>query len=1313
MSETLKNSIPLTEVVSPLLNDAEYASKLEGVFRNINDNFLQLANRDFVKGESGASVDIKEVDLINEDGTLTIYGQRLKSSVENLSVNKDEYTDVKYTDEDGVEHTLNIFDNLYANPGKLQMIYNTANDNTTPVAISSLYYVFLDGRYANNVIGKIDDGQYTNIKDMSCILVYDNSISGFKALENAFPTIYYEKGIGLCWQINGNPSGIPVQGIPGKNGADATLHIVKCNSIEETDDMIIRAEVDSIYGMYDGYSKLEDDISQYDGRGALILITNVDKGFYFGYLRVENGKLYAYCDQETAINYGIETEAIINTMKKINLLNKGEDASSGIKGLFIPMQQEKDGVQPVHMLSATSITNTEGQSSDLKADFIFTPINDINKLNVNEIDVLQVDKYLYLRISKSAIDGETINVDKNLCEPYKYTLKYKLTNIAKDVNDTWFGVLSSNGDDIIGSRAFGKVKGVELNDNNIIYYTRACSERGKRIDDNDYTTNHIETMPIAFAERLSNSGVTKSNIGIYRWELCNVVDEFDIDELKQLNVAKYSFPAEFSVVYTTTVNPSNSSNFMWFNAQHFAGQADLGIDDENNNDGQIDKGTYSKRYAVLGWNTGNNDSVLEFVKFVPIYDNDFNVGEDTALNLNYNVNITGDEANPQRSITVHGSINCDDLSVYHLTATGEISNIFTHDDIVGEKGIKLGKKLNSDDYNFVVNSNGQIDTDADINTSGNVSANSLNVNSQTHTKRLETNDLRLMSANGKTHIFAGFGDSNTVSNSDNYFNVELNDVDTFNIRRKNVNGEDFVGTPEQRNLAQPIISSDTPIRQYNKSNIIVSNEPQDGSNLCYYGVSSIVSNPDSTEKPYDGGAGVSGKTTGKPFVINPDFDHVKNFNIHRMSINSKAGTQVKVNISSIPHPSYRSFNTNTRILYKEQGYTRELDDKSTTEINIDRCLETFKIQRYTKDGAIIRFDRSQPIYMSFDGTYTYLTHIGIKGENSNSRWPVMMSNSYVRIGLYYKITTPNGDLLTNYTKVAEHRYTLDYTSSNNSNNNGYAWTGYTKKAGSPGGDTAWRYYPYAFEPKQFVINPKGTFTDATGKQISLEPEYNKIADAYDNGNVVEFFVFPEMYLRTMGQQYAGKPKEVVCGLEAHTFIPVANIPSVSSYSTIIKNLRQDSNIKKYAAMWDSSGGLSVKNKVGTISFAAREIPDGGATTKITTICEDGIVIRSGDHVFGIGAGAQVYDHIANGYNTKGAQDPTWNPNTGMTASYLENEPILFYHTTSADYYYDDKKPKTGGTDLKGYALRTHAIPLKDIFAVVKMMNTGSFAKYGV
>ena len=52
---------------------------------------------------------------------------------------------------------------------------------------------------------------------MSCILVYDKDVSvtieqdgntytvngGFRMLTNAFPYVYYESGVGLCWKING------------------------------------------------------------------------------------------------------------------------------------------------------------------------------------------------------------------------------------------------------------------------------------------------------------------------------------------------------------------------------------------------------------------------------------------------------------------------------------------------------------------------------------------------------------------------------------------------------------------------------------------------------------------------------------------------------------------------------------------------------------------------------------------------------------------------------------------------------------------------------------------------------------------------------------------------------------------------------------------------------------------------------------------------------------------------------------------------------------------------------------------------------
>ena len=64
------------------------------------------------------------------------------------------------------------------------MIYKTENDDALPEPISSLYYIFLDGRFANDKVGLIDPSEYTNVKDLSCILVYDKG--EFKILDNAF-----------------------------------------------------------------------------------------------------------------------------------------------------------------------------------------------------------------------------------------------------------------------------------------------------------------------------------------------------------------------------------------------------------------------------------------------------------------------------------------------------------------------------------------------------------------------------------------------------------------------------------------------------------------------------------------------------------------------------------------------------------------------------------------------------------------------------------------------------------------------------------------------------------------------------------------------------------------------------------------------------------------------------------------------------------------------------------------------------------------------------------------------------------------------
>jgi hypothetical protein len=423
------NSIPLRRIFVPELNSAEFATGLQNAFININKNFALLANHDFVKGETGQSVNIQEDKFFNNNGELTILGLKLKACIE-ANASSNELINVNYVDENDVSHAISVWDNFTPdNAGTIQMIYNKRNDNETTEPLSSLYYVFLDARYANDKIGSIthDDEyalQYANLKDMSCILVYDKNVSvtinqdgndytvngGFKMLTNAFPSVYYEPNMGLCWKINGSNTGIPVQGLPGRDGYNAITRIVKCNNVSKTEYGVVYGKVSQIHDNFNGYEPIRGDILKYNNSAALVLVTedsnngtstDFNSGFYFGQLKVEDNELYAYCDQQNSINHGLSTQSIIEAMKHIDINDNGVDGSQGIKGLYIPINKVDDnGVQPIHLISSTSFSDDAGKgkgSASDKTDIIFTAINDINAFTDN--DQLMVNKYLYVRIN--------------------------------------------------------------------------------------------------------------------------------------------------------------------------------------------------------------------------------------------------------------------------------------------------------------------------------------------------------------------------------------------------------------------------------------------------------------------------------------------------------------------------------------------------------------------------------------------------------------------------------------------------------------------------------------------------------------------------------------------------------------------------------------------------------------------------------------------------------------------------------------------------------------------------------------------------
>jgi hypothetical protein len=125
-------------------------------------------------------------------------------------------------------------------------------------------------------------------------------------------------------------------------------------------------------------------------------------------------------------------------MKDINVVG-GDIAHTTLPGLFIPMENREDNsTQKVHLIAATSLTNTKGQTSDLKTDLMYTPISDINNFDVAGSDEengnqLIVDKYLYVKINENSdfgINNETYssgsyNTNRRQFKGY---LKYKLVN---------------------------------------------------------------------------------------------------------------------------------------------------------------------------------------------------------------------------------------------------------------------------------------------------------------------------------------------------------------------------------------------------------------------------------------------------------------------------------------------------------------------------------------------------------------------------------------------------------------------------------------------------------------------------------------------------------------------------------------------------------------------------------------------------------------------------------------------------------------------------------------------------------------------
>lgn len=110
---------------------------------------------------------------------------------------------------------------LNYNPGRILMSYTLDNQDIT--YLGSAAYIYIDPRFRNEYIGKVEVSDWGRAEDVSCVIYWDNSIQGFRSL-NLFPQIYFD-GSGFFWKINDQKTHIPVSGPAGTDGKSSRMYV--------------------------------------------------------------------------------------------------------------------------------------------------------------------------------------------------------------------------------------------------------------------------------------------------------------------------------------------------------------------------------------------------------------------------------------------------------------------------------------------------------------------------------------------------------------------------------------------------------------------------------------------------------------------------------------------------------------------------------------------------------------------------------------------------------------------------------------------------------------------------------------------------------------------------------------------------------------------------------------------------------------------------------------------------------------------------------------------------------------------------------
>ena len=326
------SNITLDPISAPGLGSGSYGANIKTQFDNIDRNFRQIVEGEYLKGQSGDIVMLEEIDLTDNSHDITSI---FKTYIASLQVG-----------DNGIGTEEGCINSPY-----LYMIY-TKNEETGDVVYkSSLPYTFLDPRF--NPVS--DSAKDKGLEDKSCIIVYDESEKKFKSY-NAFPNIYFDGDQNeFCWKINGQKTLLPARGPKGDTGYTGAVYILTANipdGYNPQDSQSVKVNFLIIPAEYEGWNatNISNDVAIQLKDQAAFVYANYDgnQRIYISQIGTsgENGDIYAVChlDESCEIHHVFANQTLKDVLTEVK-------PESDFNYLFIPSKFENSELKEAHVVT--------------------------------------------------------------------------------------------------------------------------------------------------------------------------------------------------------------------------------------------------------------------------------------------------------------------------------------------------------------------------------------------------------------------------------------------------------------------------------------------------------------------------------------------------------------------------------------------------------------------------------------------------------------------------------------------------------------------------------------------------------------------------------------------------------------------------------------------------------------------------------------------------------------------------------------------------------------------------------------------------